>query len=185
MYIYIQYTPSNDVTYCCPSISPPKTPIRSLTRPQGKMRCKGTPSCYVKFTNRSPLAAGNGERFVESWESCYPFADPWLMWRKVYFTYMKWLGFWGEGRYDTWILWVMESYPPKPACFVKGWRYFDTLESLERPTTLLFWWLLSNHLPLLKADSPEGFFHLSSISFQGAKGLFHGGFGGFWFGTLR
>ena len=79
VYIYIQYTPSNDVTYCCPSISPPKTPIRSLTRPQGKMRCKGTPSCYVKFTNRSPLAAGNGERFVESWESCYPFADPWLM----------------------------------------------------------------------------------------------------------
>ena len=63
----------------------------------------------------------------------------------------------------------MESYPPKPACFVKGWRYFDTLESLERPTTLLFWWLLSNHLPLLKADSPEGFFSSFKHQFSGGE----------------
>lgn len=70
-----------------------------------------------------------------------------------------------HGSYRLWKVTLSE-----PGCFVKGWRYFDTLESLERPTTLLFWWLLSNLLPLLKADSPEGFlFHLSSISFQGAR----------------
>ena len=112
------------------------------------------------------------------------------MGRKVYSPTWNGWDFGGKvGKYDTWILWVMESYPPRTRlfceCFVKGWRYFDTLESLERPTTLLLWWLLSNPLPLLKADSPEGFlFHLSSISFQGAKCLFHGGFGGLRFGTL-
>lgn len=113
------------------------------------------------------------------------------MGRKVYSPTWNGWDFGGKvGKYDTWILWVMESYPPRPACFVKGWRYFDTLththtESLERPTTLLLWWLLSNRLPLLKADSPQGFFSSFKQQFSGGEGLFHGGFGGLRFGTLR
>ena len=135
------------------------------------MRCKGTPSFYGKFTNRSGNGCDGG-----SWSHgkvvlpiCGSMVD--VTGRYILLTWTGW-DFWGKvGIYDTWILWVMESYPPRPACFVKGWSYFDTLESLERPTTLLFWWLLSNHLPLLKADSPEGFFSSFKHQFSGGEGF--------------